>query len=130
MKKKKSTSRLQPWSVIGATQSSICSKITLTGKTLKKPNSKILCIVEKASQIIAGRGFKSMNCTLEQIVVKDGLKLVLKGSKMAENRNDLLEHQGGSVYIVLTDINPYLGQRSEPKINKDQMSLFDDDDGE
>jgi len=87
--------------------------------------------VRKTAEIVAGRGFKSMHCTLEQVVVKDGLKIVLKGSKMAEGRHDLVEAQGGSVTVVLSDINPYLGHRSKPEIDKDEPGLpLDEEDEE
>lgn len=80
-------------------------------------------MVRRTAEIVAGRGFKSLHCTLEQIVIKDGLKLVLKASKMAEGKTELMEHQGGSVTVVLTDINPYLGHRNKPEIDKDQPEL-------
>jgi hypothetical protein len=87
-------------------------------------------VVRKTAQIVAGRGFKSLHCTLAQLVVKDGLKLVLTASKGAEGRHELLEHQGGSVTVVLTDINPYLGHRNEPSIDKDEPGMFDEEESD
>ena len=86
--------------------------------------------IRRTAEIVAGRGFKSMHCTLEQVVVKDGLKIVLKASKMVEGRNDLVEAQGGSVTVVLSDINPYLGHRSKPDIDKDEPGMFEDEEDE
>jgi hypothetical protein len=80
-------------------------------------------LVRKTAEIVAGRGFKSMHCTLEQVVVKDGLKIVLKASNKAEGKNDLIDSQGGSVTVVLSDINPYLGHRNKPEIDVDEPPL-------
>ena len=87
-------------------------------------------VVRRTAAIIAGRGFKSMQCTLTTLTVKDGLKMVLTASKQSEGRHDLVEHQGGSVTVVLTDINPYLGQRSAPEIDHDEPRMFDRETGE
>lgn len=87
-------------------------------------------IVRRASNIIAARGFRSFHCTLDSVTIKDGIKIVLKASKNAEGRQSLLESQGGSVTVVMSDINQYLGQRNAPKIDKDQPDLGLEDDDE
>jgi hypothetical protein len=84
----------------------------------------------RMADIIAGRGFKSIHATLASVMVKDGLKLVLTASKGVEGRGDLLDHQGNGVTVVIKDINAYLGQRSEPEIDKDEPVMFDDETGE
>lgn len=84
-------------------------------------------MIRKISNIIASRGFKAFHCTLESVMIKDGIKAVLKASKNAEGIDTLLRSQGGSVTVVLTDINPYLGQRNKPEIDKDEPSLLDED---
>ena len=84
----------------------------------------------RMADIIAGRGFKSIHATLASVMVKDGLKLVLTASKGVEGRGDLLDHQGNGVTVVIKDINAYLGQRSEPEIDKDEPALFDEETGE
>lgn len=80
-------------------------------------------VVRGVSDIVAGRGFKSISGTLEQVTVKDGLKLVIKASKMVDARRDLIDHQGGGITVVIKDINQYLGQRSEPEIDEDEPAL-------
>jgi hypothetical protein len=86
--------------------------------------------VTRMADIIAGRGFKSIHATLASVMVKDGLKLVLTASKGVDGRGDLLDHQGNGVTVVIKDINAYLGQRSEPAIDKDEPGMFDPDTGE
>lgn len=80
-------------------------------------------VIRRASNIIAGRGFQAIHCTLSSIAVKDGLKLVLTASKMVEARRELMDHQGGGVTLVITDINPYMQNRSEPDIDEDEPAL-------
>lgn len=80
-------------------------------------------VVRKAAEIVAGRGFQSIHGTLESVTVKDGLKMVVKASKMVESRRELMDHQGGGITIVLSDISPYTTQRSETEIDLDQPSL-------
>jgi len=86
--------------------------------------------VSRMANIIAGRGFKSIHATLASVMVKDGLKLVLTASKGVEGRGDLLDHQGNGVTVVIKDINAYLGQRSEPDIQRDEPTMFDEETGE
>ena len=89
-----------------------------------------LQMIRKISNIVASRGFKAFHCTLESVMAKDGIKAVLKASKNAEGIDELFHSQGGSVTVVLTDINPYLGQRNKPEIDKDEPVLFDEETGE
>lgn len=49
--------------------------------------------------------------------------MVVTASKMVESRRELMDHQGGGITIVLSDISPYTTQRSEPEIDPDQPSL-------
>lgn len=85
-------------------------------------------LIRRTSNIIASRGFKAFHCTLDSVTIKDGIKIILKASKNAEGRQSLLESQGGSVTVVMTDINPYLGQRNKPEIDEDEPSLLPKDD--
>ena len=86
--------------------------------------------VSRMADIIAGRGFKSIHATLASVMVKDGLKMVLTASKGVDGRGDLIDHQGNGVTVVIKDINTYLGQRSEPDIQRDEPPLFDEETGE
>lgn len=80
-------------------------------------------VVRKSANIIAGRGFKSVNGTIKQVVVKDGLKIIVEASGQTPHRHDLIDSQGGSVTMVLSDISPYLANRSEPEIDVDEPAL-------
>lgn len=83
-------------------------------------------VVRKSAEIIAGRGFQSVHGKLEKVEVKDGLKLTITASKMVDARRDLMDQQGGGITLVLSDISPYMMQRSEPDIDVDQPDLLED----
>jgi hypothetical protein len=80
-------------------------------------------VVRRSAKIIAGRGFKSVNGTVKQVAVKDGLKIVIEASGQSPHRHDLMDSQGGGVTIVLSDIAPFMSQRSEPEIDVDEPTL-------
>lgn len=80
-------------------------------------------VVRKAAEIIAGRGFKSVHGTIKQVVIKDGLKIVIEASGQSEGRHDLADSQGGSVTLVLCDTGEFHSKRSEPEIDVDEPGL-------
>lgn len=80
-------------------------------------------VVRRASGIIAARGFKKVNATLDKIVIKDGIQLQLSASHHDQNKDELFNSQGGAVTIVLSDIAPYMANRSEPEIDEDEPAL-------
>lgn len=80
-------------------------------------------VVRRASGIIAARGFKKVNATLDKIVIKDGIQLQLSASHHDQNKDELFNSQGGAVTIVLSDIAPYMQNRSEPEIDEDEPTL-------
>lgn len=80
-------------------------------------------VVRKTANIIAGRGFKSIHGTIKQVVIKDGLKIVVEASGQSEGRHDLADSQGGSVTLVLCDTGAFHAQRSEPEIDEDEPKL-------
>lgn len=82
-------------------------------------------VVRRSAGIIAGRGFKSIHTQLEQVTVKDGLKMVIKASKDSDGREELINSQGSGVTIVLSDIGAYMLNRSEPEIDADEPDMFD-----
>lgn len=83
-------------------------------------------MVRRTSGLVSSRGFPSFHANLQQITIKDGFKAVITGSKQVECLKEIMDHQGGGVTVVLTDISPYLGQRSEPVIDLDEPKLFGD----
>jgi len=80
-------------------------------------------VIRRTANIIAGRGFKAVHGTIKQVVVKDGLKIVVEASGQVEGKHDLIDSQGGSVTLVLADISPYTQNRSEPEIDLDEPPL-------
>lgn len=80
-------------------------------------------VVRRSANIIAGRGFKAVHGTIKQVVVKDGLKIVIEASGQSDGRHDLTDSQGGSVTLVLCDTGAFHAQRSEPEIDQDEPAL-------
>lgn len=77
-------------------------------------------------QIIAANGQRQIIGTLEQVLVKDGLKAVLKCSQYDALRHELADAQGDAVAIVLSGSDGFIGHRDKVKIDKDQTEMLDD----
>lgn len=79
--------------------------------------------VSRAAHIIAARGLRSVVGTLQQVTVKDGLKLVVTAPKSVAELQRLVECQGSSIVIVLSDAAGFHATRTEPKIDHDEPEL-------
>ena len=77
----------------------------------------------KAVELIAAGGRRTIKATIEQVVVKDGIKAVLTMSKFDELRHNLVDAQGSTVLIVVADPEEYEGERAPAKITPDQPPL-------
>lgn len=82
-------------------------------------------LVKKACVIIASQGKKAMQGTLESVTVKDGIKAVIKLSKMDEQRHSLLDAQGHLISMVFADSQPFKGERAPAEPVPDQGTLLD-----
>ena len=82
-------------------------------------------LVRKAVQIIAANGRTALTATLDQVVIKGGLKAVLTLSRYDEHRYELIDAQGTPVQIVVADAAPFEGERAEVQIDKDQPDLIE-----
>lgn len=82
--------------------------------------------VVRGVQIIAANGQRQIIGTLEQVVVKDGIKAVLKCSQHDELRHELMDAAGDAVAIVLTGAEEFIGVGEKVKIDKDQPDLVDE----
>lgn len=66
---------------------------------------------------MAGAEFASIPATLDQVVIKDGFKAVLKMGQSIPHRHELADAEGSTVLLILADPSEYIkGERptSEP----------------
>lgn len=68
-------------------------------------------LVTEACKIIAAGGKKALVGQLESIAVKDGIKAVVKFSKLDEQRHSLLDAQGSTVSVVFAGAEAFRGER-------------------
>lgn len=80
-------------------------------------------VVRRSSNIIAARGHKTVQGVIKGITVKNGFVVKVEVNNQVENRHGLLDSDGGSITMVLSDIAPYLASRSEPEIDEDEPAL-------
>lgn len=79
--------------------------------------------VNNAVDIIVADGRPTIVADLESITVKDGIKAIVKLSKGDELRHNLIDSQGKTVLLVVTDKDSYKGEKAPAAIDKDQPSL-------
>lgn len=79
--------------------------------------------VVRSVQIMAANGQRQVVANLEQVVVKDGVKAVLKFGAHEPLLHSVIDAQGDAVSIVLTGAEEYLGAGEKVKIDKDQKEL-------
>lgn len=79
--------------------------------------------VVQAVTTIASDDRPTLQATLDQVVVKDGLKAVLHMPKNSEDRHELIDAQGKDVLVVVVDHQQYTQGTSKVKPEKDQKEL-------
>lgn len=71
---------------------------------------------------MAGADFPCIQATLDQVVVKDGIKAVLKMGQSSPHRHELVDSEGSTVLLILADASEYTkGER--PKAEPAQADL-------
>jgi hypothetical protein len=78
-------------------------------------------------RLLASEGKTQVQAKLEQITVKDGLKIVCSGGFTHDALVLLGEAQGKQVLITVADAEPFDGQRAEAQVDPDQTTLLGDD---
>ena len=81
-------------------------------------------MVREAVGIIASDGRQVIECEVEKVEFKDGVKATLKASKSSEYRHELADSQGQIVLLVVADAERYEGG-DLPEADKDEPALFD-----
>jgi methionyl-tRNA synthetase len=79
--------------------------------------------VRSAVEMIAAGGLPTIKATLDQVVVKDGLKLVLVMDRSNEQRHAIMDATGGTVLLVVADASNYMGERAPVKVTPDQGDI-------
>lgn len=80
-------------------------------------------LIRTAVDLIAANGHAVIRGTLEQAVVKDGIKAVLKLSQHDAQRHELTDAVGGAVLLVVANYNAFMGARGPAKPDPDQPVL-------
>ncbi len=79
--------------------------------------------VRRAVELIAAGGRRTIRATIEQVVIKDGIKAVLTMSKFDELRHNLVDAQGSSVLVVVAEPEQFEGERDPVAIKPDQPDM-------
>lgn len=87
-------------------------------------------IVERAVNIVASAGRRTIPAMLTQISVKDGIKAMIEISQIAEQRHLLMDSVGSPVHIVIADPAEFTGERRPEHPTPDQTSILPDDSGQ
>lgn len=94
-------------------------------KVINTVTTRVKAAVHKVVDIIVADGKVGVEVILDQIVFKDGLKIVCTGSQLAEHRHALADAAGGRALLVLPDSEKYM-KGDAPKAQPDQASLLDE----
>lgn len=79
--------------------------------------------VVRSIDIIHSDGQKHIKAVLRQVTVKDGYKAVFECSASDKLRHELVDSQGDTILVVLTNTDAYLGEREKVKFDKDEPEL-------
>lgn len=78
--------------------------------------------LRNAVRDMAGADFPAIQATLDQVVIKDGFKAVLKMGQSIPHRHELADAEGTTVTLILADASEYVkGER--PKAEPMQQDL-------
>lgn len=80
-------------------------------------------LVRNAVEIIASHGRKVIHSTVEQITVKDGIKVVLKSANTEAALSELGNCIGKQVLIIISDASDFTGEKQEVKPEPDQQVI-------
>lgn len=84
-------------------------------------------IIGKLVLAISAEGKSQVHATIDQITVKDGLKIVLKGPFNLEALALLGEAQGRAVLLTVADSGSFDHERGPARVSPDQPDIFDED---
>lgn len=89
-------------------------------------NNAAVTITSKVVAAVASEGRETVHAKLEQIVVKDGLKLQLTAEHTHDGLILLAEAQGKYVVLTVADAGAFSGERAPAPVDRDQKELLGD----
>lgn len=104
----------QPWSATPKEQQQ---------QILERLQSYVGNAVRTSVRLIAGDGNPAMNVAVDQVVFKDGVKVVLKTVLKPEAAHVLADMEGKAVVLVACDPDAYMGGIGDDRTDDNQGSL-------
>lgn len=95
-------------------------------KVIDRVGQHVKEAVRKVVDIIVADGKMAEQVVIESVLFKDGVKLVVQMSKLAEGRHAIADAAGGRALLVLPDADKYM-KGDAPKASPDQPDLLGDD---
>ncbi len=93
--------------------------------TIHTVEAAIQDYVRSAVELIAAGGLPTIKATLDQVVVKEGMKLILLMDKTHEQRLQIMDAVGGTILLVVADASAFMGEREPVAIKPDQRDIED-----
>ena len=83
-------------------------------------------LVHEAVRLIASREFPILHARLVKAQLKDVMQTQIDFSRNDPQRNELLDHIGMPVIVVLADAGQFMGEAGAAKPDPDQSSFLDE----
>jgi len=96
--------------------------------TVEKVTKAVQTAVEKCVLLIASDARPTIVANLKKVTVADEIKAEVTLGKGDPQRHNLIDAQGMTVLIIVTDSAPYEGEKAPVDIKADQGNLIDGDD--
>ena len=84
-------------------------------------------LVSTVVRLVATKNRPFIGAHIKKAAMKDVIAVEAHVGLTHPLRHELLDSVGHEVLIVLSGIEDFMGERSAPKINKDQAAMFGDD---
>lgn len=98
-------------------------------EVIHRLDTRVASIITTALRLIIRGENPAASAVVESVTFKDGVKVALKLSKLADARHELADAEGRAVVVVIADPQDYFGRMNEIKGEADQKSLdLDGDD--
>ena len=80
-------------------------------------------VVVRAVTMLSEHRFPSVRGVLDQVVVKDGLKAVVKIAPDADDRHEIVDAVGSPIHISVADPRAFMAEKGQVKADPDQTEL-------
>lgn len=84
-------------------------------------------LVSAVVRLVATKNRPFIGAHIKKAAMKDVIAVEAHVGLTHPLRHELLDSVGHEVLIVLSGVEDFMGERSAPKINKDQAAMFGDD---